>query len=184
MTSACNAVVAANYRARVPFAVPCLSKRSKSNFRVVCAELHRVKSIGLLHQHDQCNKVIQFLLHHKLNVSQWKIHWPTRNWSWDLPLNSQMLYQLSYRVRCGRTLNLLSISSISCLLSKLITKSCYLFKRYHLDLRVYLSQCKAAMLQESATQERHRYAYRSNVTLDISVYMSILKVWGLMLRET
>ena len=31
------------------------------------------------------NIVNKFLLHHKLNVREWKIHWPTRNWTWDLP---------------------------------------------------------------------------------------------------
>ena len=40
------------------------------------------------------------------DVSKWKIHWPTRNWAWDLPFTSWMLYQLSYWVRWGRILSL------------------------------------------------------------------------------
>ena len=32
------------------------------------------------------NIVNKFLLHHKVNVRQWQIHRPTRNWTWDLPL--------------------------------------------------------------------------------------------------
>ena len=38
--------------------------------------------------------VNKFLLLHDINVRQWKNHWPTRNWTGDLPLTSRMLYQL------------------------------------------------------------------------------------------
>ena len=37
---------------------------------------------------SKINIVNKFLLHYKLNVRQWKNHWPTRNWTWDLPHTS------------------------------------------------------------------------------------------------
>ena len=50
-----------------------------ANFKlnITYRKVHHVSSINIVNK---------FLLHHKLNVSQWKIHWPTRNWTWNLPL--------------------------------------------------------------------------------------------------
>ena len=78
---------------------------------------------------------MEYSLHNKLDYVIWKrarwmsvreaakrigrallipsINIVTRNWTWDPPLTSRMLYQLSYRFRWGRTLILFYRSSVT-----------------------------------------------------------------------